>query len=523
MSSVDIAGVTVTPGSLPQTLVNDATVRWFAVTSYSFDAGTGVGSINYTYTLTDNTLTDPSSVSFGVTVTDADNDVANDTLTIAIVDDAPLAVNDTDTLSNLTHTATGNVITAVDTTSAGADTLGADGAIVTAILSDNLASGSTGVGAGGVTINGEFGTLTIAEDGSYTYARTGTGALTATDTFTYTLTDGDGDTSSATLTININDSAVTITNLTPAAQGGDASVNEANLSDGSAPNAAALMQTGTFNVSAPDGLNTLTVDGHTVISGGAFAPTSFMTGLGNTLSFTGFDPATGVVTYSYTLLDNETHTPVQGTNNLFEDFTVQLQDIDGSTANDTLSVRIVDDVPTAHNDTNSVKEDGPLVADGNVITGVGGSDANATDGAADTAGADGIASIAWTGASGGTVAGAHGTLTVTGLGNYSYSLNNSDPAVQHLSNGQTLTETFNYMITDGDGDTSPASLTITINGTDDGVTITNLTPAGAGRRCVGQRRRSAGVARPLRDGRFRSDKGIDHSGRHVQHQHAGWT
>ena len=204
-----------------------------------------------------------------------------------------------------------------------------------------------------------------------------------------------------------------------------------------------------------------------MILNGAFNATSFTTGLGNTLSFTGFNPATGVVTYSYTLNDNATHTAGAGTNSLFENFPVVLTDTDGSTASDTLSVNIVDDVPTAHNDTDSVKEDGPLVADGNVITGVGGSDSNSTDGVADTAGADDITSIAWTNQSGNTVAGAHGTLTVTGLGNYSYSLNNSDPAVQHLTTGQTMTETFNYTITDSDGDTSPAILTITINGTND--------------------------------------------------------
>ena len=184
--------------------------------------------------------------------------------------------------------------------------------------------------------------------------------------------------------------------------------------------------------------------------------------------------------YTYTLLTNENHPTGNSTNSVFENLSVVLTDVDGSTANDNLIVNIVDDIPTAHNDADSVKEDGPLVADGNVITGVGGSDANANDGVADTAGADGIASIAWSGASGGVVTGTFGTLTVTGLGNYSYSLNNLNPTVQGLANGETLTETFNYTVTDGDGDTSPASLTITINGTSDGVTITNLDPQAQG-------------------------------------------
>ncbi|MFQ1823383.1 type I secretion C-terminal target domain-containing protein, partial [Aeromonas veronii] len=56
-------------------------------------------------------------------------------------------------------------------------------------------------------------------------------------------------------------------------------------------------------------------------------------------------PATGLVSYSYTLNDNETHPTANGNNNLFEDFAVSLIDSDGDSATNTLSVQIVDDVP----------------------------------------------------------------------------------------------------------------------------------------------------------------------------------
>ncbi|TGT46631.1 hypothetical protein EN810_34035, partial [Mesorhizobium sp. M8A.F.Ca.ET.167.01.1.1] len=59
-------------------------------------------------------------------------------------------------------------------------------------------------------------------------------------------------------------------------------------------------------------------------------------------------------------------------------------DSDGDPASTTLSIAIVDDVPTAVADTDSVTEGG--TASGNVITGVG-SDGNAAG--ADTKGADG--------------------------------------------------------------------------------------------------------------------------------------
>ena len=108
------------------------------------------------------------------------------------------------------------------------------------------------------------------------------------------------------------------------------------------------------------------------------------------------------------------------------------------------------------------------LATGNVIT-----DAELNgDNGADTAGADGIAGIAW-----GSLVGSYGTLTVDANGNYAYQLNSADSAIIALTNGESKTETFTYTITDGDGDTDTATLTITINGADDGVSITGLNPA----------------------------------------------
>ena len=69
-----------------------------------------------------------------------------------------------------------------------------------------------------------------------------------------------------------------------------------------------------------------------MISNGVFTATSFTTStLGNTLSVTGYNAATGVVSYSYTLLDNETHAAGAGTNSLFENLAVVLTDQDNQT------------------------------------------------------------------------------------------------------------------------------------------------------------------------------------------------
>ena len=87
-------------------------------------------------------------------------------------------------------------------------------------------------------------------------------------------------------------------------------------------------------------------------------------------------------TYSYTLT-----TPVDGTTanngitteNNVETFTYQVTDANGNTTTSTITIDVVDDMPTANADTNSVVE-GAMVT-GNVLT----------DGTDDVFGADGAA------------------------------------------------------------------------------------------------------------------------------------
>src|SRR5690606_8284202 len=51
---------------------------------------------------------------------------------------------------------------------------------------------------------------------------------------------------------------------------------------------------------------------------------------------------------------------------------------------------------------------------------------------------------------------------------YSYTLDNSNAAVNELKDGGILTDTFSYTIQDADGDWSTTTVTITINGNTDG-------------------------------------------------------
>ncbi|MEF0148460.1 hypothetical protein, partial [Pseudomonas guariconensis] len=85
------------------------------------------------------------------------------------------------------------------------------------------------------------------------------------------LTDADGDSSTATLVLNVTNlnDPVTLDGL--AVKGGELTVHEKHSADGSAPDASALTQSGTFTVTAADGLQTLVVGGITLVNGGVVA------------------------------------------------------------------------------------------------------------------------------------------------------------------------------------------------------------------------------------------------------------
>ena len=388
-----------------------------------------------------------------------------------IVDDVPTAVDDVDSVAaGQTTAATGNVLTGVDaaggdtnTTDGAKDTAGADGVTVTAV---------TGVAAGtvGQATAGLYGVLTLNADGSYSYVRNANAPGDVSDVFTYTITDGDGDTDTATLTITLDNSTPTITDLTPEADGGDVTVQEAALDKGSNAASPAEAATGTFKVTSVDGIGSLTVGGEAVITNDVFTAKTITTPLGNELKITGYDAATGVVTYTYTLLDNEAHPAGAGNNNLFEHFAVVLTDKDGDPANSQLSVRIVDDVPTALADTRTITED-QEITDGMVMT----NDIQGADGATVVgvrlAGTDETTAVV--GNVGTAFGGAYGTLTLQANGTYTYKPN---AVAQTMREGDSAVDSFVYTIRDGDGDLSTTTLKITITGENDSPELDPGTP-----------------------------------------------
>lgn len=132
----------------------------------------------------------------------------------------------------------------------------------------------------------------------------------------------------------------------PSASGGEATVSDANLATGTSPDAAALTRAGDFTINAADGVNTLTIGGVDVITSGVLnASVPIVTGLG-ILQVTGYDAATGKVSYAYTLTVNAMHDKATHDTIVFDDTTVTLTDTGGDSVSSTLSIRVLDDTPT---------------------------------------------------------------------------------------------------------------------------------------------------------------------------------
>lgn len=401
------------------------------------------GLIGYTYTLTDNS-TDPAATdTVTITVTDNDGDVGSATLTLTLEDDAPIAradIDDTEAGSRLPES--GNVITGAGTASGadGADTPGADGAIVTGVRGGS----ATEFGPTGTPVQGQYGRLAIAADGTYAYVRSAGTPGGVSDVFTYQLTDGDGDVSTATLTIRIGDSAPAL--ILPAAGDDGTLVDEAGLPerDGESPGSRSgddsNFTSGTIQFSAGDGPAALTINGVAITEEGQ--EIALTTG---TFYIVSINPDS--IEYLFALTDNTLGAATS------QPITVGITDLDGDTISASFDINILDDAPEAVADYDSVAAGSFAPATGNVIT-----DAE-NDGGRDIPGADGasVSSVSGGGAAvaaGDPVAGLYGVLTLNSNGSYSYVRNPDTPG--------GVSETFTYTLTDSDGTFATATLNIAI-------------------------------------------------------------
>ncbi|MBB3808176.1 cadherin-like domain-containing protein [Pseudochelatococcus contaminans] len=464
------------------------------------DAAPVSGTVTYTYVLKD-AVDQPNAVSsldnIDLSVTDRGGGTSSGTLVIQIIDDVPVAVDDSNAITRgaASDTVTGNVVTS----GPGQDLPGADGASVTGVTKGD-ASGSPDLTAptdvtptNKAVVTGEYGTLTLYADGSYSYTLDNTNPTVAAlqtgttidDVFTYRLTDSDGDFDLATLTITIGGKADGLPGITPADvngpdANGHATVEERGLPDGSDPASGTDVTGGTIDITAPNGISGISVGGRDISPAELAAlgtqPIVITTPSG-TLTLTGFtptggpagSPTSGTLTYTYQL-DGSVSRPAGG-GEVTDPISLTVTDTFNGSSDGTLTIRIVDDGPLAQNDSAAIDKG----AASNAITG------NVTPN--DVAGADGFGpGGAVTGIGfdhdgdpstpalprnpGESFATAYGTLVLNADGSYVYTLDKANPAVIALGTGATLLETLTYTITDADGDTSVATLTITINGSD---------------------------------------------------------
>ncbi|KMV68323.1 hypothetical protein AI29_09380, partial [bacteria symbiont BFo2 of Frankliniella occidentalis] len=114
-----------------------------------------------------------------------------------------LSVDITDSVQYVFGDTSGNVLSS-DTAGDVADT--GTSIHVTSVVANSVdgASAVTVASSGSTTITGEYGVLTIAADGSYSYQPTSaTSDIGKSDVFTYTITNASGQTATATLTLTI--------------------------------------------------------------------------------------------------------------------------------------------------------------------------------------------------------------------------------------------------------------------------------------------------------------------------------
>ncbi|WP_194294386.1 Ig-like domain-containing protein, partial [Aurantiacibacter luteus] len=361
------------------------------------------GTIGFTYVLADNSVGGTSDPFFVVRVVDRDGDSATANLTVQIVDDGPAAANDAGAVPGGSHAAiTGNVL-ANDLS--GADDFATAGGVL------GFSRGGTNA-APGATLQGQYGTLTLNADGSYSYVRSVNTPGGVQESFDYAVVDQDGSTSAATLVITIGDApnSISLPSVGEATQvdegglppRGGVNPGTGEIADDIANNNSDTSEQtgGTITFVSTDGVQSVTIEGVTITPGNL--PQTVVNNAEGTLIVTGYtyDPVTGqgTITYTYTLGDNTSG------DDTTVDIDIVVTDLDGDTAADTLVIAIVDDVPMALDDSASQgTENAAITVD------VLANDVPGADGVADGA----VAAVA------GSLSGT-GTLAYNGDGTFTY-------------------------------------------------------------------------------------------------------
>src|SRR5690606_21679865 len=424
VASLQVGGQTLTPaepnarGTTPA--IGTPTNGELTLTGY--DAITG--KVDYSYTVNgaqDHTAGDDSVLdSFVISITDANGQTSNDTLNVLITDTDPVAEGELHTLveDSGAYTVSGNTLT-----------------------NDSAFDGPVAFN-GWTSTTGQYGSFTANADGTYTYVLDNTNPAvnalndlqTLTETFNYQVRDADGDVADASVTITINGR----TDGPPVVDvPDDNGVAAGNISIAEDATAAV---TGQITVTAEAGVASLQVGGQTLtladLNALGTTPAIVTTTKGE-LTLTGYDAITGKVDYSYTVNGAQDHTA--GDDSVLDSFVIRITEANRQTSSDTLDVLITDTKPVAEGERHTLVEDsGAYTVSGNTLT-----NDSAFDGP--------VAFHGWT-----STTGQYGSFTANADGTYSYVLDNTNPAVNALNDGQELTETFSYQVRDADGDVAEA-------------------------------------------------------------------
>ncbi len=110
------------------------------------------------------------------------------------------------------------------------------------------------------------------------------------------------------------------------------------------------MTTGTFKITTEDGLSNISINGTTITESELLdivATPKVITTTYGEIEINGYDATTGMVNYSYEIKENTTdHTVANQKDSVVDSISIKVTDTDGDTKENTLDVRIVDDIPT---------------------------------------------------------------------------------------------------------------------------------------------------------------------------------
>lgn len=332
-------------------------------------------------------------------------------------------------------------------------------------------------------VNGQYGTLTINDDGEWTYVADQDTIqhlgedITLTDTITVLVNDHQGGTAEKEIVITI-----TGTNDIPVIETEhDDHRSEGRVKESGYQEEGILVTGGQLIASDVD-------DGDVLMwSFKAQGDDDVLTLKGEYGTIT-LDATTGV--WEYRLDDNaEITEKLNETDKPVETFTAYVSDGKGGVAEQEITVTIegTNDAPVAAPDVNDVREAGVSRADGTdpntPFAGTAEAHGNVLDNDTDIDSehsvlkVDGVSfqkdeDTAVNGIVGADLEGAYGTLVLQANGDYTYTLHNDSEAVQRLQKGQVELEVFHYTVVDEYGAPAIQTLTITVHGTNDQPFIT---------------------------------------------------